>query len=257
ITNPVITSTHNDESLDADVNCEAVLPDYTSNVMATDNCDASLEVTQSPLAGATILGATNQVTLTVTDDAGNFIDVSFNVEVIDNTDPTITCLDDQTVYYRMGQTYYTVSGTEFDPVSTSDNCVIASITNDFNDLETLDAAQFPIATTTVTWTVTDEAGNSATCSFDVTVTETVGISDIAKIGISIYPNPTSGILKLEFKQNNIKNIRVSDLSGSIKIEKTDVQQNEIIDLSPLQDGIYIIRIQTDNDIFVTKIVKEY
>jgi hypothetical protein len=58
--------------------------------MATDNCDASLDITQSPVAGSTILGSGNIVTLTVTDDAGNSDQVSFNVAVVDNTDPVIT-----------------------------------------------------------------------------------------------------------------------------------------------------------------------
>jgi len=254
--NPVITSTHNDQSIDADASCEAVLPDYTGDVTATDNCDATLDVTQSPVAGTSISGATNQVTLTVTDDAGNSVDISFNVEVIDNISPTITCLENQTVYYLTGQTFYTVSGTEFDPVSTNDNCGITGTTNDFNNLETLEGAELPIGTTTIIWTVTDDAGNFATCSFDVTVSETVGISNLSKSGISIYPNPTNGILKLEFKQIKVQKIRISDLSGRTKLEKTEIQPNETINLSHLRDGIYIIRIQTDKEIFITKIVKE-
>ena len=40
------------------------------------------------------------------------------------------------------------------------------------------------------------------------------------------------------------------------IEKTAIQQNETIDLSSFESGIYIISIQTDKKIFTTKIVKE-
>ena len=97
-TNPVITSTHSDQILDANENCEATLPDYTDDILATYNCDAELEITQNPVAGTIISGVTNTVTLTVTDDVGNFDEVSFNVEVIDNTDPLITSThSDQTL----------------------------------------------------------------------------------------------------------------------------------------------------------------
>ena len=41
-----------------------------------------------------------------------------------------------------------------------------------------------------------------------------------------------------------------------KIVKTEIQPNETINLSQLEDGVYIISIQTDNGIFTTKIVKE-
>ena len=49
---------------------------------------------------------------------------------------------------------------------------------------------------------------------------------------------------------------VSDLTGKQIIEKVDIQQNETINLSSFKRGIYIIKIQTDNKIFTTKIMKE-
>jgi len=38
--------------------------------------------------------------------------------------------------------------------------------------------------------------------------------------------------------------------------KTAIQQNETIDLIGYESGIYIISIQTDENIFTTKILKE-
>ncbi len=69
-TDPTITSTHNDQNLDADANCEASLPDYTADVTSTDNCDATLDATQNPTAGTTISGTTNTITLTVNEYVG-------------------------------------------------------------------------------------------------------------------------------------------------------------------------------------------
>ena len=71
-----------------------------------------------------------------------------------------------------------------------------------------------------------------------------------------YPNPTNGIINFKFTDNNIKKIKISDLTGKIIIEENEMQQNGIIDFSNIESGIYIISIQTDNEIFTTKIVKE-
>ncbi len=72
----------------------------------------------------------------------------------------------------------------------------------------------------------------------------------------IYPNPTTGIIKFDFTKNRIQQIIVSDISGKTIIEKSPIQQNETIDLSGYEDGIYTISVQTDKEVFTTKIVKE-
>ena len=254
-TNPQITSIHANQTINADDDCEASLSDYTGDVIVTDNCDNDLDITQSPTAGSTISGTTNEITLTATDDAGNFAEVTFNVEVVDNTDPEITCVGNQTKQLLEGETVYTVSGTEFDPTESSDNCDF-SVINDFNSSTTLDGANFSIGLTTVVWTITDNAGNPANCSFDVQVNAFVNIETLQQNGISIYPNPTNGILNFDFTDNNVQQIKISDLTGKTIIEKVNIQQNEMIDLSNFESGIYIIKIQTDNEIFTTKIVKE-
>jgi hypothetical protein len=83
-----------------------------------------------------------------------------------------------------------------------------------------------------------------------------GIETLKQTGFSIFPNPTSGILHLEFAGNNIQKIVMSDIAGKQLIEKTEIQQTETIDLSAFENGMYILSIQTDKEMFSTKIVKE-
>lgn len=252
-TNPTISSTHNDQQVDANASCEASLPDYTGDITATDNCDADLDVTQSPIAGSTISGTSNTVTLTVTDDAGNFAEVSFNVEVVDNTNPVITCIGN----IEVDETHYTVQGTEFDPTETSDNCGVDNVKNDFNNLSTLANAQLPEGTTTIVWTITDIAGNENTCSFDVTVNLFVGIETLQQNGISIYPNPTNGIVNFDFSNLNVNKISISDITGKVIIEKIVTNQEEKIDISNYSNGVYLIKFQTEKEVLSTKIIKEH
>jgi len=87
-------------------------------------------------------------------------------------------------------------------------------------------------------------------------TTTAIFSPNEKQEIFCYPNPTNGLLNFEFAKNDIQQITISNLIGKTIIEKTTIEQNEMIDLSKFESGIYIIKIQTDNEIFTTKIVKE-
>jgi len=58
--------------------CSA-LPDYTSEVSATDDC--SFTITQSPVAGTMLSNGVNTITITVTDAAGNSTTCTFTVTV--------------------------------------------------------------------------------------------------------------------------------------------------------------------------------
>ena len=140
-----------------------------------DNCGIS-SVTNDFNGGATLAGAvfplgSTTVTWTITDNSSNTATCSFGVVVSDNEDPTITCVGNQVKDSDAGTCIYTVVGSEFDPTSTDDNCGISSVTNDFNGGATLAGAVFPLGSTTVTWTITDNSSNTATCSFDVVVSD--------------------------------------------------------------------------------------
>jgi Secretion system C-terminal sorting domain/HYR domain len=175
---------------------------------------------------------------------------------IDSEDPVITCVENQTVTADQNQTY-TIVGTEFDPIETSDNCQITNIINSINGTETLSGETLSKGEThTITWTVTDMAGNAETCSFDVIVNTFVGVETILPKGISIYPNPTNGIIDINLAENNIYRISIMDMSGRKIIERISEAQNEKIDLSDYNNGLYIILIETDEKIFTSKIIME-
>lgn len=256
--NPVITSTHDNQFMEADDNCEAGLPDFTGDVTATDNCDSELDITQSPVAGTLVSLGINTVTLTVADGAGNTDDISFDVTVEDITKPTITCVGNQSIEIDESETGYTVSGVEFDPESFGDNCTIPAIINDFNNNSTLDNAEFPVGTTAVVWKVTDDAGNEAECSFDVTVekAEATHIAALDKLGISLYPNPTTDNIYLEGNLNDVR-LSVTDMAGNILfMGNLNGVAYHLIDLSQYPDGTYIVRIENEGIQESVKIIKK-
>jgi len=135
---------------------------------AIDNCSAT---TTYSISGTMITSphtfpvGTATVTATATDPADNTDSCTFTVTVVDNQDPTITCPDDIETCNDPGACGAVVTYTA--PVGT-DNCSGATTTQ----IAGLGSgATFPVGTTTETYEVTDAAGNTARCGFDVTVND--------------------------------------------------------------------------------------
>ncbi|MDP1623477.1 MAG: HYR domain-containing protein [Bacteroidales bacterium] len=110
------------------------------------------------------------------------------ITIHDNTAPTISCPSSPQIrIISEGSTSYTANGNEFDYTSLNDNCGNVSATNNLNGLPTLAGYIFPPGITAVTWTALDECGNTASCTFDVTIyapsvmLEKTGILDLTVV----------------------------------------------------------------------------
>jgi len=68
-----------------------------------------------------------------------------------------------------------------------------------------------------------------------------------------YPNPTSGIINVDFPSNINMEIEISNLSGKI-IFKAENQQR--FDLSTLPKGMYFLRLRQGQDQYFQKLIKE-
>jgi hypothetical protein len=96
-----------------------------------------------------------------------------------------------------------------------------------------------------------------TDQINVEVTNENAIETLVKDGISIYPNPTDGIINLEFR-NRIENtwIRITNVTG--REVYAEYLKNftgiKTFDLSGIDKGIYIISVQNENTNLTSKIV---
>ncbi len=84
--------------------------------------------------------------------------------IVDVTAPTITAPANININTDAGQC--TASGVSLGTPNASDNCTINKIVNDAPTI-------FPIGTTSVTWSVTDAAGNQNTAIQEITVTDNI------------------------------------------------------------------------------------
>jgi hypothetical protein len=161
-TPPVITGVPADITTEA-TGASGAAVTYT-NPTATDNLDGTDPVTCVPPSGSTFPLGTTVVTCTATDKAGNGAMVTFNVTVTDKTPPLITGVPADISAKATGASGAVVTYTNPTATDTVDGtdtvgCVPAS------------GSTFPLGPTTVTCTASDKAGNKATATFKVTVTE--------------------------------------------------------------------------------------
>jgi len=146
--------------------CEAYVTVPAPTV--SDNCEirqVTNTYTHTDDASGVYPVGTTVVWWTAVDMSGNTDNCFMNITVVDNENPTIICPEDITVNTDQGVCEASV----IVPVPVvNDNCGIASLVNSFN--QTGDASGiYPVGTTTVTWTATDNSGNEVSCSMTVTV----------------------------------------------------------------------------------------
>jgi len=125
---------------------------------STDNCGIASMMIDETDFDCTEVGS-NTVTLTVTDVNGNSSTCISNVTVEDSEGPSVTCSANITVSTDPGVCGATVA--LISPAA-SDNCGVDTITSDAPPV-------LPVGTTNVTWTVTDDNGNTSVCVQSVTV----------------------------------------------------------------------------------------
>ncbi len=89
----------------------------------------------------------------------------------------------------------------------------------------------------------------------VFIPEETKIDNIISDKFSIYPNPSEEIVYFNIPDKKIHKLTISDINGKQIIQEIGIHQKETIDLSGLKSGVYIINIQTDEEIFISKIIK--
>jgi hypothetical protein len=155
--------------VELDENCSFQVPDYSGEVVFSDNIDNDLTYTQNPPAGSVVFSAVS-VECTVTDDAGNSASCFNDIVLFDPIGPEITCPPDQQATIIPGGF---VTNVIVPLPVVNENCAAWTLINSYNGQANASDG-YPLGDTEVQFEVTDVYGNVGQCNMVITVVE--GIS---------------------------------------------------------------------------------
>ncbi|MFZ4520912.1 MAG: choice-of-anchor V domain-containing protein [Bacteroidales bacterium] len=123
------------------------------------------------------------------------------------------------------------------------------------------AADKTAATVTLTLTATplSPCASPATDTRIIHFDGPIGISEGVRIGMTIAPNPSTGVFKLTVSglENRNAVVTISEITGRMivnQIMDSSVGQQMKFDLSGYPKGLYLVKIQSDNQSLVRKLV---
>ncbi len=195
-TSPVFNACVNDTTMSSAIvgSCDIIVPDFTSSnqIDVTDNCSdlasGTIVITQNPTAGTTLGAGTHTIVLTATDAYGNNSTCSFNLTVTDTIAPVFNggCLNDTTIYSSNNACDIVVPYfTNNSQLNVTDNCSdVASGTLVVTQSPTA-GSTLGVGSHTITLTATDNSGNTSTCTFNLSVQDTISPSVIINVASPI------------------------------------------------------------------------
>ncbi len=87
------------------------------------------------------------------------------------------------------------------------------------------------------------------------------VDELVKTTIRVYPNPVREFINIEFEEHNVGNIHLIlyDVSGKVLIEKKiggGVYSNHQLDMSQIKSGLHLLKVHTDKQTYIEKLVIE-
>ncbi len=195
---------------------------------------------------------TNPVILTITDPSGNTDTCNAVITIVDDMAPEIDCPTDITVAPDSGETYFTLP----------DYVALNEATGTDNCLSPISISQDPVAGTqltdgthTISFESTDPSGNVGTCTFVLTVDETLGFDENElNVDFNIYPNPTSNLIHVVSKNQMVNSVVIYDILGKSLFSGSNINSEQVvIDISGYSKGMYFLKINNNT---TKKIIKE-
>lgn len=170
---------------------------------------------------------------------------------------------------------YTMTSGDFTPrIDIFDNAIPTTelknviILANFDVVSQTVNTNFPAGVTSTWYDLMDPTGNTTVANSTTSITIPAGqfrilgnkpsnvlsVDDESLFGFTIYPNPS----RTSFSINtNVSDIEIYDLSGKmVKSYKGDFTRTDSFDISSLNTGMYIVKVENDNkQTMTTKLVK--
>lgn len=111
-------------------------------------------------------------------------------------------------------------------------------------------------TVTVKASSNDNSGITGDIDINISNQNSVGIKEnkLAKNAFQLYPNPSTSQVIISNFNTTISNITIIELTG--KVVQSFTPKADLIDLSMLNNGIYIVKIQVGEQVTIQKMIKQ-
>lgn len=117
----------------------------------------------------------------------------------------------------------------------------------------------PVIQASAVYTVmgTDAHGCSGTTIISVTAEKCTGLTSLSGVNsnVRIFPNPGTGEFTLELNNGLSKTIEVTDLTGRIILQSKSNNDLVNFNISALANGVYYVKVTSDNSTETLKVVK--
>jgi hypothetical protein len=117
----------------------------------------------------------------------------------------------------------------------------------------------PLAITTVltngsTYYAVNVSSGCPSIPFAVTVTVALGVDGFDNANFSVYPNPTSGIINISYSEN-VSSVVLFNVLGQVVLEAQPNLNQVAIDLSSFPSATYFIKVASNGNEKVVKVIK--
>ena len=124
---------------------------------------------------------------------------------------------------------------------------------------TLSVSVSPTITSTYTVNVSNAASCSASSMVMITVSPCTGINEIFANSISVYPNPNNGLINISLTSELAQHssLEIYDAIGKLIIKQVLANELNAINISNLNNGIYLFKVLNNSNIIkIGKLIKE-
>ena len=116
----------------------------------------------------------------------------------------------------------------------------------------VDTSMFPQMVNDISVTVVNQDGYKASDAIVVSFDDCTGIEDNTNHSLTIYPNPASDVLNINFPEKTFS-FALMDISGKTICESENNYHQATINTKSLKPNVYLLIIRTDDDMKVQKI----
>ncbi len=229
-----------------DLGADTIICD-TQYILDAGNPGSSYLWSTGEFTQSILITSTGTYVVTVTSQDGCAVNEEIYVQMFE---PAVVDLgEDFSLCVNYGQTEFLNAGAGFASYTWSTGA---------NSTTQLVGSGVTQAGTEIFWVeVSTDDGCTGRDSVEVTYEICTGVEDLSSNSIGVYPNPAHDLVTITTTSASMTGVSVLDLQGKLIVSErsSSAVQRVELDLSTLSAGSYLLRVENDNQVVVTRLIK--